>query len=315
MHKVDQGEKRMEMGWLEDFLALAELRNFSRAAANRHITQPAFGRHIRALEESVGQQLVDRSTTPVTLTPAGYQFRLLAHAMVNQWREGLNRINECPPLLLHPVRFSTPHALSSPFLLDLVAAVGAAEASTLPFAVDILRVDYAVEALIEGACDFLLGFDNHALLQPPFDNLLLGHGEMLLVGAPGPDGRARFTPGEQPVPVLRYPPDAYSARMVERLMPQHPFAAQPMFEASLCDLHRRMALRGHGLTWLADCQIHAELSEGRLVAVDRQRWRVPYQIRLYRNRARLHQRAEAFWQRLAARIARGERFWPPADTI
>ncbi|UCQ54728.1 LysR family transcriptional regulator [Edwardsiella tarda] len=303
----------MEMGWLEDFLALAELRNFSRAAASRHITQPAFGRHIRALEESVRQQLVDRSTTPVTLTPAGYQFRLLAHAMVTQWREGLNSLQGRPPVLLHPIRFSAPHSLSSPFLLDLVAAVGADEATLLPFAVDILRVDFAVEALIEGASDFLLGFDSHALLQPPFDNLLLGHGAMLLVGAPGPDGRVRFTPGEQAVPVLRYTPDSYSARMVERLMPQHPFAAQPVFEASLCDLHRQMALRGHGLTWLADCQIHAELAEGRLVAVDRQRWCVPYQIRLYRNRARLHQRAEAFWQRLAARIAAGERFWPPRD--
>ncbi|MDA6076843.1 LysR substrate-binding domain-containing protein [Edwardsiella anguillarum] len=71
------------------------------------------------------------------------------------------------------------------------------------------------------------------------------------------------------------------------------------------------ALRGHGLTWLADCQIGAELAEGRLVAVDRQRWRVPYQIRLYRNRARLHQRAEAFWQRLAQRIAADHAFWPP----
>ncbi|AOP44188.1 LysR family transcriptional regulator [Edwardsiella piscicida] len=301
----------MEIGWLEDFLALAELRNFSRAAASRNITQPAFGRHIRALEQSVGQQLVDRSTTPVTLTPAGYQFRLLAHAMTNQWREGLNNINGRPQALLHPVRFSAPHSLSSPFLLDLIAAVTAGDPAPLPFGVDILRVDFAVEALMEGESDFLLAFDNHALLQPPFDNLLLGRGDLLLVSAPDANGQARFQPGEHPVPVLRYTPDSYSARMVERLMPQYPFPAQPLFEASLCDLHRQMALRGHGLTWLADCQIGAELAEGRLVAVDRQRWRVPYQIRLYRNRARLHQRAEAFWQRLAQRIDAGHAFWPP----
>ena len=79
----------MDTGWLEDFLALAELRNFSRAAQLRNITQPAFGRHIRALEESIGQKLVDRSSSPVTLTPAGYQFRLIAHSMVNQLKEGM----------------------------------------------------------------------------------------------------------------------------------------------------------------------------------------------------------------------------------
>jgi LysR family transcriptional regulator, hypochlorite-specific transcription factor HypT len=34
----------MELNWLEDFLALAERRNFSRAAEARHVTQPAFSR-------------------------------------------------------------------------------------------------------------------------------------------------------------------------------------------------------------------------------------------------------------------------------
>ncbi|MFT7681973.1 MAG: DNA-binding transcriptional LysR family regulator, partial [Moritella dasanensis] len=40
--------------WLEDFLTLNETRNFSKAAQLRHITQPAFGRHIKALEAAVG---------------------------------------------------------------------------------------------------------------------------------------------------------------------------------------------------------------------------------------------------------------------
>lgn len=141
----------MDTGWLEDFLALAELRNFSRAAQLRNITQPAFGRHIRALEESIGQKLVDRSSSPVTLTPAGYQFRLIAHSMVNQLKEGIQKINGLPSEMINPVRFSAPHSLSSPFLLDLIDRID----PTTPFSVDILRVDFAVESLIEGASDFL----------------------------------------------------------------------------------------------------------------------------------------------------------------
>ena len=74
----------LDTKWLEDFLALAEARSFSRAAHERHITQPAFGRHIRALEEYVGQELIDRTSIPVGLTPEGAQFKLIAKSIIAQ---------------------------------------------------------------------------------------------------------------------------------------------------------------------------------------------------------------------------------------
>ena len=39
----------MNLSWLDDFLAVAAGGNFSRAADERHITQPAFGRRIKGL--------------------------------------------------------------------------------------------------------------------------------------------------------------------------------------------------------------------------------------------------------------------------
>ena len=40
----------MQLKWLEDFVALAQERSFTRAAELRHVTHLAFGRRIRALE-------------------------------------------------------------------------------------------------------------------------------------------------------------------------------------------------------------------------------------------------------------------------
>lgn len=57
----------MNLSWLEDFLALAESGNFSRAAERRHMTQPAFSRRIRAFEDWLGVALFDRGSHPVTL--------------------------------------------------------------------------------------------------------------------------------------------------------------------------------------------------------------------------------------------------------
>jgi len=68
----------MELKWLEDFLSLAATGNFSRSAALRHVTQPAFSRRIKALEQWVGADLIDRSSYPTTLTQEGVAFREIA---------------------------------------------------------------------------------------------------------------------------------------------------------------------------------------------------------------------------------------------
>jgi DNA-binding transcriptional LysR family regulator len=61
----------METKWLEDFVSLAETRSFSRSAQLRHVTQSAFSRRIQSLEAWAGTDLVDRSSYPTQLTPAG----------------------------------------------------------------------------------------------------------------------------------------------------------------------------------------------------------------------------------------------------
>ena len=84
----------MELNWLEDFLALAERRNFSRAAEARHVTQPAFSRRIQALETWIGTPLVVRSTQGVVLNAAGEYVREHAAALtrdLHQIRRGALR--------------------------------------------------------------------------------------------------------------------------------------------------------------------------------------------------------------------------------
>lgn len=51
----------MDTRWFQDFVTLAEVRNFTRAAEIRNVSQAAFSRRIQALEHSVGAKLIDRS--------------------------------------------------------------------------------------------------------------------------------------------------------------------------------------------------------------------------------------------------------------
>ena len=59
---------------IDAFLILAEQQNFTRAAVQCHLSQPAFSALIRALEEELGMRLFDRSTRFVSLTPEGRLF-------------------------------------------------------------------------------------------------------------------------------------------------------------------------------------------------------------------------------------------------
>lgn len=77
----------MELRHLRYFVAVAEERNFTRAAQRLHIAQPPLSRQIQQLEETLGVRLFERNSRPLKLTETGKFFYSHAVQLIAQTNE------------------------------------------------------------------------------------------------------------------------------------------------------------------------------------------------------------------------------------
>lgn len=84
---------------LECFLAVANFLNFSRAAEQLRITQPAVSHQINALEDELGVKLFVRTSKSVRLTQAGHLFTQYAGEILKLTGLSKARMRECQETL------------------------------------------------------------------------------------------------------------------------------------------------------------------------------------------------------------------------
>jgi hypothetical protein len=108
---------------LRVLVSLAETRSFSRSAPLRHVTQPAFSRRIQSLEAWAGTDLVDRSSYPTRLTPAG-------ETLYDQSMEVLQALQSTRAMLRgytsaaqDVIEFAVPHTLAYTFFPAWVSSL------------------------------------------------------------------------------------------------------------------------------------------------------------------------------------------------
>jgi DNA-binding transcriptional LysR family regulator len=301
----------VETKWLEDFVSLAETRSFSRSAQLRHVTQPAFSRRIQALEAWTGIDLVDRSSYPTRLTPAGETF----HAQALEILEALNATRTMMRGFQvagqDTLEFAVPHTLAFTFfphwLMDLRQRFkGLAATKTRLTA---LNVHDAVMRFTEGGCDLLIAYHHDALplqlASERYEMLSLGTETLAPYSKPR-EGRAGSEPeplfrlpppargggsaavATSPVPFLAYASGAYMARVVEMILQRAdvPLPLATVYETDMAEGLKAMALEGHGLAFLPESSVRSELHAARLVRASAAgRFEATMEVRIYRQRA------------------------------
>nr|WP_144831766.1 LysR family transcriptional regulator [Cupriavidus gilardii] len=284
----------MEIKWLEDFVSLAETHSFSRSAELRHVTQPAFSRRIQSLEAWLGSELIDRSSYPTRLTPAGKVFYEQALAMLAQVSETRALMRGQRSANAQMLEFAVPHTLSLTFFPEWLKALER-QVGTLPCRLRALNVHDAVLMLVEGGCDLVMVYHHprQAIQLDPshYDMLVLGVERMSPFSVPDASGKPLYRlPGsdKKPVSFLSYTSSAFLGRMVDMLLSDtsESFKLDKCYETDMAEALKVMALAGHGLAFLPESAVRDEVAQGRLVRAEPARASTPLsidmEIRLYR---------------------------------
>ena len=265
----------METKWLEDFVSLAETRSFSRSAQLRHVTQPAFSRRIQSLEAWAGADLVDRSSYPTKLTPAGETLYAQALELLQSLQNTRAMLRGHNSAGQDFIEFAVPHTLAFTFFPSWVAGLrdGFGPIKSRLIA---LNVHDAAMRLVEGGCDLLITY--HHPSQPlqldaeRYEMVVLGQEVIAPYAKAGSDGQAVFSfPGTAawPRPYLGYAPGAYLGGITDWILKQSktPIHLERVYETDMAEGLKVMALEGHGIAFLPQSAVRKDVQAGMLVEV------------------------------------------------
>ncbi|MEZ0169613.1 LysR family transcriptional regulator [Microvirga sp. TS319] len=295
----------MELKWLEDFCCLAEHLSFSKAASLRGVSQPAFSRRIRQLEEWMGVTLINRAIFPSELTHEGRRFLPIAEQTVREWHEHRTALRPDPSAERHRLTFSALHTLTVTFFPDWLQSIQKAlPAFSSHLSPDKGGIEDNIASLVDGNCDFLLTYAHASvpflLDQARFPYLVLGTEEVLPVSRPQPAGPIldRAVESTHSVPFISYGDFSFFGVALNKLFANRPLLnRQVVHENTISIGHKAMALAGWGVAWLPLSLVRQELAEGTLVpASDDPAWSLTIEIRLYRHSQRARPIVDELWR-------------------
>ena len=256
----------MDLTPLRIFLAVAEERSFSRAAAKVHRTQPAVSQAVRRLELELGEELFDRSSKNAALTDAGRVLQNYGQRLVRLAEEAESAMRELRDLRRGRVLIGANEAAIHT-LLPLIARFR----QRLPaIAVDVRRVparQIAIEVQ-QGSLDF--GALTFRPVEAGLEEIALGTDELVLLVHPSHQFAKRRQVRMEDVagePVVAHNDPSPARERVLRLFEERRITLNMAIALPSLDGIKRAVELKLGVALLPKRCAVTEIANGRLVAV------------------------------------------------
>lgn len=298
----------MDIAWLQDFLALAETGNFTRAAARRNVSQAAFSRRIKALENWLDTTLVDRSVVPAQLTPEGVLFRREATDTLDKLLDARTRLTGSFRGRNAQVKIALPHVLASSRFTKWWKEWS--DGTGISAATHIGNVTEVISRFISGSADILIlhrGDQLPVLLEPKLFSSHVIENDRLVPCVSrsfvfGTDLDTGIAPA--PIPLIMYSRGAYFARLVDSIIERAPrrIFGYHVVESEMSQVIRDCVAAGLGMGWIPQC-ILTDQWRGKIRLVTGQPLSLDLPIVAFSRRTGRSPAAAEIWDR----ISRGDR--------
>ena len=281
--QILQVKAGMNITWFEDYIALVECANFTKAAESRFVTQPAFSRRIKSLESWLGVALVDRNAYPMALTELGHEY---VTPIKNLLRDiyGLRTEMQSRSKKEEQLVISTQHTLGitycpnwfslmQPFFTERETSNGS---SGVNLRVDTGDLYDCIDKFMARNCDLLLCYYTPSLSlslnNTNLRKLELGNERLLPVCGIDKHGSPLFsTKDTKRLPMIGFTNDSFFGDIILRdcILSDHGgIEFDIVYETALSDGIKSMVLQGNGMAWLPMSLVANELKQGVLKQMD-----------------------------------------------
>ncbi len=238
----------MELTWIDDFLALALTRNFTRAADSRCTTQSAYSRRIQRLERWLGTELVDREARPLRLTPAGEAFLARAQRLREDMLDTRRAALAASSHFKRTLRIYTTNTLAAHFLTPWIQ-----HKKLSGYSLVVASVTGCLEAVRRGTADGAL--IPHFGAMEDFNGLEVeaaGTDRLIFVASASVQKAVALTQKKLSGPLLAYAPGTLYGAEIAHMLQAHKIQIQdsPLCESASAEALLAQAQAGLGAAWI-----------------------------------------------------------------
>lgn len=258
----------MRLEWIDDILAVLETGSLARAAEKRSLTQSAFTRRVRLIEDSIGAELFDRRRKPVTLIPGVEALAPEMRDLSLRLQNLRYRLKAAKNQTGGALSFACQHAITTTVSPLIVRALTIGQDASVR--VRSSNQDECIMLLLSGEVDFVVMYTlpgaQMAHFARAFEDLVLGSDALIPVCAPSLHDVAL----SNQIPGITYPSDVFLGQVFDRnIAPQLGAAVNIVTKAetALTLAAYEFALGGIGVAWLPRSLVTGSITQGHLISL------------------------------------------------
>ncbi len=288
----------MDFEHLNLFKDIVHTRSFSRGAEMNHVSQSAASQHVQEVERRLGVSLLDRSTRPFRLTPAGRLYYELSRDVLRRKDDFDAALDRLRRQVEGKVRVASIYSVG----LTEMTRLKEEFSHRYPNArleVDYLRPDKVYEAVLADEAD--LGLVSYPEASRLLAVIAWRREEMVLAAAPThPLARKSLVePADlQGQDFVTFDPDLPIRRDIEHFLREARVEVNVTMHFDNIQMIKEAVAVGSGVSILPARTMEAEIGQGRLAAVPLGAELVRPVGIIHRRRKRFHRAAQVFLELL-----------------